>query len=548
MTDKTIEMRFRLGGGVKALSNRRLEVLACPFGSPQDLDKMDEYFSPNTEFMLEVGDKRPTLYFHGFTPNKQMEAKPSPIGKAIVSKIDERGLWMEVDLHPKSKAAQAQADRIWHAAEQGTCRASTGAVNYLCRSAPSGEVEVWPVGELSLIDEGLGRHPVNDKAVAMPLRASFEQLDLAIPEVFEAGEAMDTTERPANTETKMSDIQAEVKRVLAERAAMRTQVVNELTTPAVMKEAVLGSDDKQQEHEFFWNMRHRNFERRTLDETLAAEGLGLMPIGLVNQIHEQASAMSFAQAAGMPVYQTNLSQVTLVREAATPVLSDEVAEEGAISESADPALGAVTATVTKHVDYISVTEELLEDSTLLPAYFKRLAARKMALAQNLDVVTVMSLAATSGGVETAVTDAPTLAELQVCRLSLLPSYRSSGACWFMHETTLEFYRALATTIAAPYKWWEWHEGEGPDSGTLLGHKVYTDPNWALYNGASKSTNTVIANLKYGLAMVENPNIGITVNPYLVKDTGWVRFYLGSRWCHWVLQPLLAFRAIINNEH
>jgi len=540
-----MEMRFREAGAIRAEKGRRLKVLAAPFGSPSDRDHLNEYFSAKTDFMLNLGDRRPTLYFHGFTPDKKMTPKPYPIGVATASEVTDDGLWMTVDLKEGRLA-----DRVLEAAEAGTCRASTGAVNYLCRSAADGEVEVWPIGELSLLDEGLGRHPVNDKAVALPLRASFAVLDLEVPEVF--GEDTEPEPEVSNPEQKtganMDEIKDAVKAALAERAAMRAKVEAELTAPKIMKEAVLGSDDNQQEHEFFWNMRHRNFQRRTLDETLAAEGLGLMPIGLVNQIHEMASAQSFAQAAGMPVYQTNVSQVTLIREAATPVLSDEVAEEGAISEATDPAFGAVTNTVTKHVDYISVTEELLDDSTLLPAYFKRLAARKMALAENLDVVTTMIDVNVCVGVESAVTDAPTLAELQVCRLSLLPSYRSSGACWFMSETTLEYYRALATTVAAPYKWWEWHEGDGIDSGTLLGHKVYTDPNFPDYNGLTVTHNTTIANLKYGLAKVENPNIGITVNPYLVKDTGWVRFYLGSRWCIWPVQPLVAFKGIINNAH
>jgi HK97 family phage major capsid protein len=209
----------------------------------------------------------------------------------------------------------------------------------------------------------------------------------------------------------------------------------------------------------------------------------------------------------------------------------------------------VTAAVTKHVDFISVTEELLEDSMLLPAYFKRLAARKMALAQNLDVVTAMRLDTTDAGVEGAVEHVTSLVELTAAKNALLPDFRP-GAGWFMHDDTLEYIRTLASLIAAPYQFWEYGRGGGArDSGTLLGYPVYTDANWGTNVTAVSAEHYIcFANLKYGLAMVENPNIGITVNPYLAKGTGWVRFYLGSRWCHWVTQPLVAFSSIVINTH
>jgi len=216
-----MEMRFRPGGAIRALDGRKLEVLAAPYGSPTDLDHLEEYFSTRTDFMLEVGDRRPTLYFHGFTPDKQMTAKPAPIGIATASRVDDKGLWMTVEL----KAGRL-ADRVWAAAEAGTCRASTGAVNYLCRSAKGGEVEVWPIGELSLLDEGLGRHPVNDKAVAMPLRASFKAIDLEFPKAFgedatEPKEEVVSIPVRVTGETTMTEIDVAVKAALdAERKAI----------------------------------------------------------------------------------------------------------------------------------------------------------------------------------------------------------------------------------------------------------------------------------------------------------------------------------------
>lgn len=216
------EMRFRTAGAVKALTERRLEVLACPYGGPDDRDKLGEYFSARTEFMLEEGDRRPTLYFHGFAPNKKMTALPAPIGVATTTRRDEAGVWMEVELK-----ATPMADRIWEAAKAGNCRASTGAVNYLCRSDRSGEVRVWPIGELSLLDEGLDRHPVNDKAVALPLRATFDAIDLKFPEAFgedateQRGDtgAIRTSENTLGVTTMPTEIELAVKAALDARDA-----------------------------------------------------------------------------------------------------------------------------------------------------------------------------------------------------------------------------------------------------------------------------------------------------------------------------------------
>ena len=94
-----------------------------PTAAPTDRDHLNEYFSARTDFMVDVGDRRPALYFHGFTPDKKMSVKPTSnvIGKATAARTDDDGLWMEVELKEGRLA-----DRVYDAAEAGTCRASTG--------------------------------------------------------------------------------------------------------------------------------------------------------------------------------------------------------------------------------------------------------------------------------------------------------------------------------------------------------------------------------------------------------------------------------------
>ncbi len=64
-----------------------LEVLGAPYGGPdQGKDKHGDFFSENTDFMIDMGDERPVLYFHGDTPTGQIEPEPEVIGKATATR------------------------------------------------------------------------------------------------------------------------------------------------------------------------------------------------------------------------------------------------------------------------------------------------------------------------------------------------------------------------------------------------------------------------------------------------------------------------------
>ena len=127
-----------------------LDVLGAPFYGPDmGKDIEGDYFSPNTNFMMEIGDKRPVLYFHGDTPWGTPDYMPEVIGRATATRKDGKGLWFEVVLDKTKK----HAARIWNAAVKGIAKASTGAVNYLVRrNKVTGELLTWPIGELTLVD------------------------------------------------------------------------------------------------------------------------------------------------------------------------------------------------------------------------------------------------------------------------------------------------------------------------------------------------------------------------------------------------------------
>ncbi len=180
------EIKFSpFAGQVRAMGNdevRKLLVLGAPYGGHKtgNRDEWGEYFSERTDFMLELGESRPSLYFHGFDPDGHQEKQPPILGRALATMRDDMGLWFEVVLNKATK----YAERVWKAAIQGTARASTGAEGHLTRSSGDGEVLMWPIGELSLIDAGDGRQPVNQLATAIPLKALYEGTGIELPEAF----------------------------------------------------------------------------------------------------------------------------------------------------------------------------------------------------------------------------------------------------------------------------------------------------------------------------------------------------------------------------
>jgi len=175
-----------LYGEVKAITDggeHKLLVLGAPFGSPEDLDWDGQFFSPKTDFMLELGETRPVLYMHGRGPEGKPLQSPEVVGKAVAVKKDEKGLWFEVILD----VTKALGKRLWEKALKGLVRASTGCVAHLFREGDKGEILKWNIGELSLLDLGQNRRPANDNAIAVALKSVYADADLKFPEEFDEG-------------------------------------------------------------------------------------------------------------------------------------------------------------------------------------------------------------------------------------------------------------------------------------------------------------------------------------------------------------------------
>lgn len=155
----------------------RLNVLAVPYGGPhRGRDSYGEYFTADTNLMLHDGNRYPVVHYHGMEEDNTIEVIGETTGKFWRRKD---GTWMEVVLDGTKELAR----RMWQAAKDGFAYASSGAVSHLVRiDEKTGEILVWPFGELSLMDLRDGHTPANAYAVALPaLRAHYAEIGAECP-------------------------------------------------------------------------------------------------------------------------------------------------------------------------------------------------------------------------------------------------------------------------------------------------------------------------------------------------------------------------------
>jgi hypothetical protein len=160
----------------------KFEVVGVPFGGHLNgKDAQGEFFTEQTDIMLNVGDERPVIYFHGSLPSGQIDPTPTPIGKAVYVGVREGvGHIFEVVLDKAKKFAE----RVRNSAIMGLARASGGSVPHLVRrNDKTGELYTWPLAELTLFDKGQGRLPANELAT-VSLKTVYDEAEMEIPENF----------------------------------------------------------------------------------------------------------------------------------------------------------------------------------------------------------------------------------------------------------------------------------------------------------------------------------------------------------------------------
>lgn len=147
------------GSEVKALGDGRIGGILAPFATPSNPDPQGDFFTPNTDFWLNVNQRCGVVWHHGL----------KALGPKLLGVVDmtlgEAGLEGIATLDLGDPDAKA----IYERAERGECYWSTGSTSRLTSRRDVGvarEIVRWPIVEASLTDS-----PVDRRAKAWSIKA-----------------------------------------------------------------------------------------------------------------------------------------------------------------------------------------------------------------------------------------------------------------------------------------------------------------------------------------------------------------------------------------
>ena len=159
------EVLVKMGGEIKRIDDRKIGGYLALFTTPSDPDLSEDYFTHDTDFDIEDGERRSLYYNHGFDER----IGNNKIG-SFTTKKDDSGLWIEAQL----AARDAYAYDVLKLVEQNALGYSSGAISHLVRrervnkNAKSTWLKAWPLGEGSATTT-----PCEPRLLALPLKSWF---------------------------------------------------------------------------------------------------------------------------------------------------------------------------------------------------------------------------------------------------------------------------------------------------------------------------------------------------------------------------------------
>ena len=181
---------------VKSLGGSKVGGYLVRFGKSDKRDLHGEFFTSDTNFQLELFDKRPIFFHHGLDGVVKSEMLGA-ITKVVPKKL---GLWVEGVLDMRNEYARKVRELV----ERGALGWSSSTLPHLRKIADTGEVLLWPLvpvlkyGREPLVEGSLTPTPANpfgSNAVALKslrdanptaLKAAFGELDIPWLKALEA--------------------------------------------------------------------------------------------------------------------------------------------------------------------------------------------------------------------------------------------------------------------------------------------------------------------------------------------------------------------------
>lgn len=143
----------RTMGELKALGNGKFKGLLARFSEPTQPDLSNDHFTKTTNFFKDVGDTLPLLYEHGLDET----LKTKRLGKAIITAIDDVGVWIEGQIDVADKYGKAIYN---HLVKTGKAGLSSGAAPHMVTREKSGTAGVKTVTEWGMAEASLTPKPM----------------------------------------------------------------------------------------------------------------------------------------------------------------------------------------------------------------------------------------------------------------------------------------------------------------------------------------------------------------------------------------------------
>jgi HK97 family phage major capsid protein len=172
MEDNTL---VYFGDAVKALGEGKVGGYLVRWGDPECIDLDGEFFTKETELGIEQDSHLPVYYGHG----SDSHFKKSKIGRAIVTAIDDVGVWLEAQLSLRDEYEKS----VYALVEAGKLGWSSGAVGHLVDKVQIGKnwaIKSWVIAEASLTPM-----PAEPRNAAVSIKSIYqpdEQEEDSIPE------------------------------------------------------------------------------------------------------------------------------------------------------------------------------------------------------------------------------------------------------------------------------------------------------------------------------------------------------------------------------
>ena len=140
-----MEELIYIGDAIKALGDGKVGGYLVKFTDPKRTDLEGEYFTKDTDFDLEPGDRASIYFHHGLDP----VLKSTRIGRGEMRK-DEVGIWIEGWLEQRGEyeeyVKRLRSDLI----DAGKAGWSSGTIPSLVqreRTGNSTKITHWPIGK-----------------------------------------------------------------------------------------------------------------------------------------------------------------------------------------------------------------------------------------------------------------------------------------------------------------------------------------------------------------------------------------------------------------